>query len=538
MKKLVLYLVCVALAFLLVTPAVASATTTADQIAQLQKAVAALQTLTALQGQQIQALKAQVAAKTTILSGSGAPAASLGCVGDLYLNTATSQLYGPKTCLGWGAPVSLKGPTGSVGPAGPAGPAGPQGLKGDTGLAGPQGLKGDTGLAGPQGPQGLPGDKGDQGDQGLQGPAGTAWHVGTDPTQDVASPQFGDLFLNTTNGSVDQYASGHWRKLGFSLMGPAGPQGDQGLQGVPGEKGAQGDPGPQGSPGPAGSPGPQGAKGDKGDPGPAGLPGQDGAKGDKGDPGNDGQDGKNGVDGAPGPQGPRGPAGADGATGPQGSQGPQGPQGPAGDVSSNPAYAKWVALAPYVSVNGPHIVFTGADLHVISDTGPALQLSVPSGTAPLSVDSATVVPNLNADSVDGAHASALGQSTVLQGTLTVPADVRQKPTVVTIPGFGKILAQNSAGYCLLEFDGASPVTGIDLWARSQDSSGPGQPPLHFLLTSGSPNCSLPKMHWDFSWTDVLLVSSGHSALVTIGGGYGLGQDGTGPYQIGYRVEVR
>ena len=60
-----------------------------------------LQTLTALQGQQIRVLQAQVAARRPILSGSGAPAATLGAVGDLYLNTATYQLSGPKTCLGW-----------------------------------------------------------------------------------------------------------------------------------------------------------------------------------------------------------------------------------------------------------------------------------------------------------------------------------------------------------------------------------------------------------------------------------------------------
>ena len=64
MRKSVLLIACVAVAVLLLLPAAASATTTADQITQLQKAVAALKTLTAQQGQQIQALQTQVAAST------------------------------------------------------------------------------------------------------------------------------------------------------------------------------------------------------------------------------------------------------------------------------------------------------------------------------------------------------------------------------------------------------------------------------------------------------------------------------------------
>jgi hypothetical protein len=60
----------------------------------------------------------------TIFSGTLAPTANSGGIGDFYLNTATLALYGPKTNEGWGTPKSL------VGPAGP---------KGDTGTQGPQG---------------------------------------------------------------------------------------------------------------------------------------------------------------------------------------------------------------------------------------------------------------------------------------------------------------------------------------------------------------------------------------------------------------
>src|SRR5690606_27497786 len=50
----------------------------------------------------------------TILSGTVAPIASLGKIGDFYLRTSNSVLYGPKTAEGWGTGVSLKGATGAT----------------------------------------------------------------------------------------------------------------------------------------------------------------------------------------------------------------------------------------------------------------------------------------------------------------------------------------------------------------------------------------------------------------------------------------
>ncbi|MBB6110058.1 hypothetical protein SAMN05421821_108135 [Mucilaginibacter lappiensis] len=55
-----------------------------------------------------------------ILSGTGAPASSLGSNGDYYLDAVNYLLYGPKTDGGWGAPVSFKGATGAQGPPGTA----------------------------------------------------------------------------------------------------------------------------------------------------------------------------------------------------------------------------------------------------------------------------------------------------------------------------------------------------------------------------------------------------------------------------------
>ena len=51
----------------------------------------------------------------SILHGSGVPDAALGRIGEFYLDTANAALYGPKTGTGWGAAVSLIGPSGSGG---------------------------------------------------------------------------------------------------------------------------------------------------------------------------------------------------------------------------------------------------------------------------------------------------------------------------------------------------------------------------------------------------------------------------------------
>jgi len=50
----------------------------------------------------------------TILSGSGAPAASLGNAGDYYFDKTNSSLYGPKTASGWGGGLQLQGKDGNA----------------------------------------------------------------------------------------------------------------------------------------------------------------------------------------------------------------------------------------------------------------------------------------------------------------------------------------------------------------------------------------------------------------------------------------
>ena len=91
----------------------------------------------------------------TVHNGNGAPSATVGNIGDFYLDVASVNLYGPKTTLGWPASfASLVGPQGETGPQGP------------------QGIPGAAGAMGPQGPQGVQGERGEQGNAGSTGPQG------------------------------------------------------------------------------------------------------------------------------------------------------------------------------------------------------------------------------------------------------------------------------------------------------------------------------------------------------------------------------
>lgn len=78
----------------------------------------------------------------TWMTGSGAPASDEGKTGDLYLDTATSDIY-VKNASGWEIIGNIKGDQGETGAQGEQGP---QGEKGEQGETGPQGDKGEQGL--------------------------------------------------------------------------------------------------------------------------------------------------------------------------------------------------------------------------------------------------------------------------------------------------------------------------------------------------------------------------------------------------------
>ena len=165
----------------------------------------------------------------TIFSGTSAPTANSGGVGDFYLNTATTTLYGPKTNEGWGAPKSLVGPKGDAGAQGPKGDAGATGQQGPIGATGLQGVKGDTGPVGPQGSQGLTGAVGATGPQGAAGLDGKTILNGTIAPSELVG-KVGDFYLHTAASAIyGPKTSSGWGQP-VSLVGPKGDSGAQGQE--------------------------------------------------------------------------------------------------------------------------------------------------------------------------------------------------------------------------------------------------------------------------------------------------------------------
>lgn len=102
----------------------------------------------------------------TLWNGIKDPEVSWGSPGDMFINSTTKTLFGPKNLDGsWPAGVSMVGPKGDQGPIGLTGATGPQG-PGGSGPAGPTGATGATGAAGTNGTNGTNGANGADG----QGP--------------------------------------------------------------------------------------------------------------------------------------------------------------------------------------------------------------------------------------------------------------------------------------------------------------------------------------------------------------------------------
>lgn len=218
-----------------------------------------------------------VAGSNDWLAGAGAPASSLGAVGDWYLNSSNGDVFEKSSETTWSVRANIRGPQGIQGVKGDIGP---QGVKGDTG---PQGVKGaDSTVPGPQGPIGSR-----VGTTGVSLPGG-----GTNATVafgDGLPPRVGDLVISTNPGGrgdvyvVAQVVDATHANLAMtspylSLLGPqgwtgaTGPKGDTGAQGIQGVKGDTGAQGPQGPKGDTGPQGPQGIQGIQGPAGTAELP--------------------------------------------------------------------------------------------------------------------------------------------------------------------------------------------------------------------------------------------------------------------------
>ena len=217
-------------------------------------------------------------------------------------------------------------------------------------------------------------------------------------------------------------------------LGQTGPQGATGPAGAQGATGATGPTGPQGPAGPTGATGPKGDTGATGVQGATGPTGATGATGPtpahqwsgtslrfysgttwgayvnlKGDTGS------TGATGPTGPAGPTGPTGATGPAGPQGTIGATGPQGPAGTDGSPDTAAQ--VLAKLVTVDG-------------ASSG------------------------LDADLLDGSHASAFARLTgaTFTGTVTAPnfvssSDLRLKSDIAPIAdALAKVLTLTGVTY--------------------------------------------------------------------------------------------
>ena len=175
-------------------------------------------------------------------SGTGAPAATLGKVGDMYLNKTNSTLYGPKTDAGWGTGVNLKGATGATGATGAAGskilsgtgaPAATLGKVGDYyinktngDLYGPKTATSWGSALSLRGPQGIPGAAGSMFYSGSGAPLATLGKAG-------------DMYLDKANSLLYGPKTATGWGAGLNIKGATGATGATGAPGTPGTPGSQ-----------------------------------------------------------------------------------------------------------------------------------------------------------------------------------------------------------------------------------------------------------------------------------------------------------
>ena len=280
-----------------------------------------------------------------ILSGNGVPDASLGKVGDYYLDLSGVNLYGAKTAEGWGNPISLRGLKGDKGNDGQNGTDAPvPNIKGGYWYIGETntGIKaeGKDGTNGSNGSNGTNGKDGKDGKDGIT-PTISAdgyWVVNGQKTDIKAKGTDGTNGQNGSNGTngkdgkdgkdgvtptITINSEGYWVINGQTSTtkakaenGKDGKKGDKGDKGDKGADGAKGDNGEDGktphignngnwwigdkdtnikAQGLKGDPGATGAQGEKGE---RGLPGKDGSViyADKGKPTTQGKDGDYYID--------------------------------------------------------------------------------------------------------------------------------------------------------------------------------------------------------------------------------------------------
>ena len=291
-----------------------------------------------------------------ILSGNGVPDASLGKVGDYYLDLSGVNLYGAKTAEGWGNPISLRGLKGDKGNDGQNGTDAPvPNIKGGYWYIGETntGIKaeGKDGTNGSNGSNGTNGKDGKDGKDGIT-PTISAdgyWVVngqktnikakGTDGTNGKDGKDGKDGITPTI--SADGYWIVNGQKTDIKAKGTDGTNGQNGSNGTNGKDGKDGKDGvtptitinSEGYWVINGQTSTTKAKGEDGKEGKKGDKGADGAKGDNGEDGKTPHIGDNGnwwigdKDTNIKAQGLKGDPGATGAQGDRGERGLPGKDG-------------------------------------------------------------------------------------------------------------------------------------------------------------------------------------------------------------------
>ena len=190
-----------------------------------------------------------------ILSGNGVPDASLGKIGDYYLDLSGVNLYGAKTAEGWGNPISLRGLKGDKGNDGQNGTDAPvPNIKGGYWYIGET----NTGIKA----EGKDGSNGSNGSNGTNGKDGKDGKDGITPTISadgywVVNGQKTDIKAKGTDGTNGKdgkdgkdgvtptiSADGYWvvngQKTNIKAKGTDGANGQNGSNGTNGKDGKDG----------------------------------------------------------------------------------------------------------------------------------------------------------------------------------------------------------------------------------------------------------------------------------------------------------
>ena len=206
----------------------------------------------------------------TILSGSTAPTATIGNVGDYYIDLTSVNLYGPKTAEGWGNPVSLRGLQGQNGTDGQNGQDAPIPHIGDDGYwyigntkttvkaQGNNGADGQNGVTPTISEDGYwivngqktnvkaKGEKGNDGQNGTNGQNGITptisidnngyWVINGVKTNTKAKGKKGEKGQNGTTPTITIDNDGYWVINGIKSNTKA--KGEKGEKGNDGQNGA------------------------------------------------------------------------------------------------------------------------------------------------------------------------------------------------------------------------------------------------------------------------------------------------------------